>query len=139
MGIQCPKCDFENPDDLSFCGKCGSQLIPSDEVSPSVTKTLETPSTRLSVGSLFADRYQVLEELGQGGMGEVYRVKDEKLDEEMALKVVKPEIAASKGTIERFKNELKLSRKIAHRHVCRMYDLNEEEETPYRRGSDRCR
>ena len=64
-------------------------------------------------------------------MGEVYRVKDEKLDEEMALKVLKPEIAAFKGTIERFKNELKLARKIAHKHVCKMYDLNEEEEAPY--------
>ncbi|NIN91733.1 protein kinase [bacterium] len=64
-------------------------------------------------------------------MGEVYRVKDKKLDEEMALKVLKPEIAADKGIIERFKNELKFARKIAHRHVCKMYDLNEEEETPY--------
>jgi serine/threonine protein kinase len=49
----------------------------------------------LAVGSLFAGRYQVLEDLGKGGRGEVYRVKDEKLDEEMALKVVKPEIATS--------------------------------------------
>jgi len=64
-------------------------------------------------------------------MGEVYKVKDEKLDEEMALKVLKPEIAANKDIIARFKNELKFARKIAHRHVCRMYDLNEEEGTPY--------
>ena len=128
---KCPKCNTNNPDTLKFCGECGTQLTPSDEVSPSITKTLETPITRLAIGSLFAERYSVLEELGKGGMGEVYRVKDEKLDEEMALKVVKPEIAAYKGTIERFKNELKLSRKIGHRHVCRMYDLNEEGETPY--------
>lgn len=64
-------------------------------------------------------------------MREVFRVKDKKLDEEMALKVVKLEIAARKEIIERFKNELKLSRKISHRHVCRMYDLNEEGEIPY--------
>ncbi len=131
MSNKCPKCNAENPDTKQFCGDCGTQLTTSDEVSPSITKTLETPITRLAIGSLFAERYSVLEELGKGGMGEVYRVKDEKLDEEMALKVVKPEIAAYKGTIERFKNELKLSRKIGHRHVCRMYDLNEEGETPY--------
>jgi serine/threonine protein kinase len=47
-------------------------------------------------------------------MGEVYRVKETKLDEEMALKVLRPEITAYKGTIERFKNELKLARKITH-------------------------
>jgi len=131
MAIKCQKCQHENPDTQQFCGDCGTQLPSSEEISPSMTKTLETPTTRLAIGSLFAERYKVLEELGRGGMGEVYRVKDEKLDEEMALKVVKPEIAAHKGTRERFKNELKLSRKIGHRHVCRMYDLNEESDTPY--------
>ncbi len=131
MGIKCPKCQHENPEDLSFCGKCGTQLIPSDEVSPSVTKTLEIPTRKLAIGSIFAERYEILEELGKGGMGEVYRVKDEKLDEEIALKVLKPEIATNKDMIGRFKNELKFARKIAHRNVCRMYDLNEEEQTPY--------
>jgi tetratricopeptide (TPR) repeat protein/TolB-like protein len=131
MGTRCPQCHADNPDTKQFCGDCGTQLTPSGEISPSVTKTLEIPITRLTVGSVFAERYAVLEELGKGGMGEVYRVKDEKLDEEMALKVLKPEIAVNKDMIQRFKNELKLSRKIAHRHICKMYDLNEEEETPY--------
>ncbi len=127
MAIKCPKCHYENPEGTSFCGKCGTQLGP--DAGP--TQTMETPTTALHIGTTFAKRYEILEELGRGGMGEVFRVKDEKLDEEMALKVVKPEIAARKEIIERFKNELKLSRKIAHRHVCRMYDLNEEGETPY--------
>ncbi len=131
MSNKCPKCNAENPDTVKFCGDCGTQLTPSETDSPSMTKTLETPITKLAIGSLFAERYEVLEELGKGGMGEVYRVKDNTLDEEMALKVLKPEIAADKGIIERFKNELKLARKISHRNVCRMYDLNEEEETPY--------
>ena len=131
MPIQCPKCHTDNPDSKQFCGDCGTQLAPLEEFSPSVTKTLETSVRRLERGSVFAGRYSVLEELGKGGMGEVYRVKDKTLDEEMALKVLKPEIAAHKDMIERFKNELKLSRKIAHRHICKMYDLNEEEETPY--------
>jgi serine/threonine-protein kinase len=89
------------------------------------------PIRRLRVGSTFAQRYEILEELGKGGMGEVYRVKDQKLDEEMALKVLKPEIAVHKEIIERFKNELKFARKIAHRNVCKMYDLNEQEEILY--------
>lgn len=131
MSTKCPQCHADNPDTKQFCGDCGTKLMHSEEISPSVTKTLEKPITRLALGSVFAERYEILEELGRGGMGEVYRVKDEKLDEEMALKVLKPEIAAHKDMIERFKNELKLSRKIAHRHICKMYDLNEQEETPY--------
>ena len=129
MGIECPKCHFDNPDDTVYCGKCATSLPSSKEIP--VTKTLETPTDRLTKGTTFASRYEIIEELGKGGMGRVYRVKDEKLDEEMALKVLKPEIAADKGMIERFKNELKLARKIAHRNVCKMYDLNEEEEIPY--------
>ncbi len=132
MATKCPKCNADNPDTKLFCGDCGTQLTPLQaEVSPPVTKTLETPITRLAVGSIFSNRYEILEELGKGGMGEVYKVNDKKLDEEMALKVLKPEIAANKEMIERFKNELKYARKIAHRNVCKMYDLNEEEETPY--------
>ena len=130
MAIKCPKCHSDNPDTQSYCGDCGTRLTPSESI-PEVTKTLETPVPQLSLGTVFANRYEVLEELGRGGMGEVYRVRDEKLDEEMALKVLKPEIAAYKGTIERFKTELKLARKIAHRNVCKMYDLNEEGEAPY--------
>ncbi|MCK5319149.1 MAG: protein kinase, partial [Anaerolineales bacterium] len=131
MAVKCPKCQTDNPDTQQFCGNCGTHLTSSEDIQPSFTKTLETPVTRFAIGSIFAGRYEILDELGKGGMGEVYRVKDEKLDEEMALKVLKPEIAAYKGTIERFKNELKLARKIAHKHVCKMYDLNEEEETSY--------
>jgi serine/threonine protein kinase/Tfp pilus assembly protein PilF len=129
MGIECPKCNTENTPDSEFCKKCATPLPSSKEIP--VTKTLETPKKKLASGTTFAGRYEILEELGKGGMGEVYRVKDQKLDEEIALKVLKPEIASNKSMIERFKNELKFARKIAHRNVCKMYDLNEEEETPY--------
>jgi tRNA A-37 threonylcarbamoyl transferase component Bud32 len=77
----------------------------------------------LTDGSLFANRYLVLEELGRGGMGCVYRVLDTKVDEEVALKFINPEIASDAKIIERFRTELKVTRRITHRHVCRMYDL----------------
>jgi serine/threonine protein kinase len=129
MGTKCPKCHTDNPSDSKYCKECATPLPLSGDVS--VTKTLETPVERLKRGTTFAGRYKIIEELGTGGMGEVYSVKDEKLDEEIALKVLRPEIAADKGMIERFKNELKLARKIAHRSVCKMYDLNEEEGTHF--------
>jgi serine/threonine-protein kinase len=122
MGTKCPKCDTVNPSDSKYCKECATSLPYSKEIS--VTKTLETPTDKFTRGTTFAGRYQIIEELGKGGMGRVYRVRDEKLDEEMALKVIKPEIAAYQGTIERFKNELKLARKIAHKSICKMYDLN---------------
>jgi tetratricopeptide (TPR) repeat protein/predicted Ser/Thr protein kinase len=127
--MKCPKCQFENPDTVHFCGECGTQLISKEEIP--VTETLETPTEELTTGSTFAGRYQVIEELGKGGMGKVYRVLDKELKEEVALKLIKPDIASDKKTLERFSNELKLARKISHKNVGRMYELMEEEGTRY--------
>jgi serine/threonine protein kinase/tetratricopeptide (TPR) repeat protein len=128
--MKCPKCHFENPDDTIYCGKCATPLRPSEEISVP-TQTLETPREELTRGSTFASRYEVIEELGKGGMGKVYRVEDKKIKEEVALKLIKPEIASDKKTIDRFSNELKMARKIAHRNVCKMYDLGEEKGAHY--------
>jgi len=125
--MKCPKCHLENPSDTNFCGKCGTPLPSSEEISVSQTKTFETTTDELTRGSSFAERYEVIEELGKGGMGNVYRVFDKKIKEEVALKLLKPEIASDKKTIERFSNELKFARKIRHKNVCQMYELMEEE------------
>lgn len=127
MGIKCPKCHFENPDDTFYCGKCSTPLAYKEASLISDTETLELPKDRLTPGSLFAGRYQIIEELGKGGMGKVYRVLDQKLNEEVALKVLKPEIALDKKTLDRFSNELKLARRIIHKNVGRMYELMEHE------------
>ena len=126
MGIECPKCHFDNPDDTVYCGKCATPLPSSEEIPASPTKTLETPKEELTTGSTFAGRYQIIEELGKGGMGKVYKVHDTKIKEKIALKLIKPEIAKDKKTIERFSNELRLARKIRHKNICQMFDLGEE-------------
>jgi len=125
--MKCPKCHFENPGDTRFCGNCGASLHPSEEPTVSHTETFSTPIEELATGTTFAGRYQVIEELGRGGMGKVYKVFDKDIQEKIVLKLLKPEIAADKKTIERFRNELKFARKISHRNVCRMYDLSTEQ------------
>lgn len=124
--MKCPKCQTDNPDAARFCSNCATSLHLVQDITFSHTKTLERPKEELTTGSLFAGRYQIIEELGKGGMGKVYRVLDIKLNEEVALKLIKPEMALDKKTVERFKNELKLARKIVHKNVARMFDLNEE-------------
>jgi serine/threonine protein kinase/predicted Zn-dependent protease len=125
MSVRCPKCHFENTSDSKFCKECGTQLPSLEDIE--VTETIETPKKELTRGTTFAGRYEIIEELGKGGMGRVYRVEDKKLDQEVALKLIKPEIAKDKKTIERFRNELKLARNIRHKNVCGMYDLGETE------------
>jgi len=138
--MRCPKCQAENSETIKFCGECGTQLTqaepvqspasPADDISMP-TKTIEAVKEELTTGATFARRYQIIEELGRGGMGRVYKAMDTEINEKVALKLITPEIAKDKKTIERFRNELKFARKIRHKNVCQMYDLSKEEESYY--------
>ena len=130
MSTQCPKCNSKNTATARFCSDCGTQLISQKDI-PAQTITIETPVQELIRGTLFAGRYEIIEELGTGGMGKVYRVEDMKAKEEIALKLIRPEIAADKKTIERFRNELTIARKIRHKNICGMYDLGEDKGSYY--------
>jgi len=129
--MKCPRCQFDNPGETRFCGYCGLELQGTGAGRPAGTMTYQTPARGLERGSTFARRFEIIEEVGHGGMGTVYKAFDTKIREVVALKVLKPDIAADPDVIERFQNEMKLARKVAHRHVCRMYDLNEEGLTFY--------
>ena len=129
MSNKCPKCKSDNPGTATFCADCGTQLPSLEKIE--VTATIETPKEELTTGSTFAGRYQIIEELGKGGMGRVYKVLDKEVNAKIALKLIKSEIASDKKTIERFRNELKVARDIAHKNVCRMYHLSKEEGAYY--------
>jgi len=119
----CPQCRFDNSDTARFCANCGAPMTDPGE---DLTATIDLPGARLASGTLFAGRYLIIEELGRGGMGRVYRAIDKLIDDEIALKLIRPEIAAEKRTLERFSHELKTARKIVHKNVGRMYDLAED-------------
>ncbi len=132
MTVKCPKCHSEYTETSRFCSHCAAALSGAEDLPPVVfTETLETSPTELVTGSVFAGRYRVIEELGKGGMGKVFRVLDTKLNEEVALKLIKPEISSDRKTLERFKNELKLARKVSQKNVGRMFDLGEEAGTHF--------
>ena len=73
------------------------------------------------------NRYEILQLLGEGGMGAVYKAADREVDRVVALKVIRPEMAANPEILARFKQELLLSSKVTHRNVIRIYDLGEAE------------
>lgn len=129
--MKCPKCHTENPENSRFCNSCGSPLPYAGDISAVHTKTLQFPVLELTRGSVFAGRYEFIEELGKGGMGRVFKMFDNKIKEEVALKLLNPDIASDEKTITRFSNELKFARKISHKNVCRMYDLGVEKSMHY--------
>jgi|CXWL01.1.fsa_nt_gi serine/threonine-protein kinase len=83
-------------------------------------------------GTVLADRYEIEEVLGRGGMGIVYKATDRVLGEAIAVKLLRREIvSADPHAFERFKEELRLTRRISHRHVVRTYDFGDHRGTPF--------
>src|SRR5438105_3638938 len=98
-------------------------LTPPGERVPSATFFI--------AGTLLGSRYQILRVIGQGGMGAVYQARDQELDRIIAVKVIRPELAADPGILQRFKQELILSRHVTHKNVVRIFDLGEADGTKF--------
>ena len=81
----------------------------------------------LEAGQIFAQRFQLVRKLGEGGMGAVYKVRDRELDRFAALKVIRPELANNPEVLQRFKQELILARQVTQKNVIRIFDLGEIE------------
>jgi tetratricopeptide (TPR) repeat protein/predicted Ser/Thr protein kinase len=137
MATRCPSCQTDNSDSAKFCNNCATSL---PEVTPqpraqalslAATQTIESRAWDLVTGAIFGGRYQIIELLGRGGMGRVYRALDTKTREEVALKLIRPDIAEDKRTLERFVNEIKLAHQISHRNIGRMYHLSEDKGLHY--------
>lgn len=109
--MNCPQCSAENRPDSRFCHRCATSLRTAEGGAIDRTLTFERPPTALARGTLFSGRYEIIEELGRGGMGRVYKVYDQKIKEVIALKLIHPEISVNDQAIDRFRNELRFARK----------------------------
>ena len=97
---------------------------------PELTYTARVRTDGLA-GTIVADRYDLIERIGAGGMGDVYRAHDHELDEEVALKVVRDALVRVPGVLERFRAEVKLARRVTHRNVARTYELGRTDTLTY--------
>ncbi|NIO87687.1 MAG: protein kinase [Candidatus Aminicenantes bacterium] len=132
--MKCKTCNFENPDNAVKCKQCGAKLSDETKTSPNIstdTVVLDA-STQLNVdplsfapGEKFGERYQIIEEIGQGGMGKVFKAKDTELDIVVALKMIKPQLSSDPDIVSRFKRELLMAREVFHENVIRIHDLGE--------------
>ena len=137
----CPVCAVENPEAASECGSCHTPLpLPKSQEtlndaataadwSVAVTPATGLPSADddLKPGTVLAGRYEILQLLGRGGMGAVYKARDTELDRTVALKLIRPELARNPEILRRFKQELILARQVTHKNVIRIFDLGQSD------------
>lgn len=140
---RCPHCETELAPQAKFCSGCGRATPApetehavgldeldatrawSGETEPGCTPLLDSDIAR--PGAILADRYRVLERIGQGGIGTVFRAEDQRLGQQVALKFVSERMACDKNAIAILVNEVKTARRVSHSHVCRVYDIGEVE------------
>src|SRR5467141_3179807 len=143
--MQCTQCGLSNPPGTGVCTQCSTPLPLDDpairdsfhdsdssaEADQTLTHGWSEPSAphrtisaeRFKPGRMLGNRYQILQLLGEGGMGAVYKAQDRELDRLVALKIIRPNLALSSEILHRFKQELILVRQVTHRNVVRIYDL----------------
>jgi tetratricopeptide (TPR) repeat protein/predicted Ser/Thr protein kinase len=148
----CPECHTPNPAGVTTCLQCSGGLsdpgLTSSGTDSESTPTLAFPTnlkdltgsklansaaatSALPPGFEIGKRYRVRRILGRGGMGAVYHVQDRQLDREVALKLIRADIAENATVLERFKREIQLSSKVTHKNVLRVYDLGESDGVQY--------
>src|SRR5260221_10143335 len=146
--MQCTQCGLSNPPGISLCTQCSTPLplddrtignpFPDSDASRDANQTLThgwsepaepiaqtVSSERLRPGQVLGNRYQILQLLGEGGMGAVYKARDTELDRIVALKLIRPEFAKNPEILRRFKQEMILARQITHKNVIRIFDLGQ--------------
>src|SRR5262249_21458548 len=143
--MKCPQCELENPPGTHQCSSCNTPLVYdgatsagatsadsvvpgwSDPATASAVKTIPVSPASMSSGQVLGGRYEIMQLLGEGGMGAVYKARDRELDRFVALKVIRPELAGNRQVLQRFKQELILARQVTHKNVIRIFDLGEAE------------
>jgi len=144
----CPACGRALAESVRFCPSCGASLDVSDHptgTAPRVRSAAASPSRRtptptnasglapsagverFAPGTVLLGRYRILGLVGRGGMGEVYRADDLKLEQAVALKFLPAGLDSDHDRLERFFAEVRVARQVSHPAVCRVWDVGETE------------
>ena len=133
----CPACAKPTDESQRYCPACGTDLQLPDSPTGTAPRPLpQTPrpdakargaSDRFVPGTVLAGRYRIVGLLGRGGMGEVYRADDLKLEQPVALKFLPRALEGDADRIERLYAEVRTARQVSHPAVCRVWDIGEAE------------
>ena len=126
--MKCSRCHSDNPDTSRFCGSCASLLSPDTPPNESLTKTIQTSVRVLSKGALIAGKYRIVDEIGRGGMGIVYKAEDITLQRIVALKFLPAQWTSDPEARERFVHEARAASALDHSNICNIHEIGEAED-----------
>jgi len=129
--MECPVCHADNKDDSRFCNNCAAPLEQTGAEKLSLTKTLATPLPVIPSESLIAGKFRILEEIGRGGMGVVYKAEDIRLQRTVALKFLPPSLSDSAEIQERFLIEARAAAALSHPNICVIHEVGASDDRPY--------
>ncbi len=120
--MRCPKCQLENPDGKAVCERCASPLDQDPLTEVDKTQTLHLADKDFTSGTVIADKYKLLEELGRGGMGSVFRAEQvSPIRREVALKIIKLGMDTAR-VVARFEAERQALAVMDHPNIATVYD-----------------
>jgi serine/threonine protein kinase len=123
--MECPSCHTDNPEDSRFCAKCGTKLQEPGPMPFSKTITIGPAFKVLKEGTIFANKYRIISEIGKGGMGIVLKAEDTKLKRVVALKLLPADLSRSLEARERFVREAQSAAALDHPNICTVYEVEE--------------
>jgi serine/threonine protein kinase len=129
--MKCPRCRSDNPDTSRFCANCAEPLRPSGPIQGAPTKTITITASAILKGALVAGKYRVIDEIGRGGMGVVYRAEDTRLKRTVALKFLSPELTADPEARQRFIQEAQAAAALSHPNICVIYEVGDSDERSF--------
>lgn len=129
--MECKNCHATIRGDSRYCSHCGMPLNVEETVSTALTQTPATPPPAFSEGKLVAGKFRIVDEIGRGGMGVVYKAEDLKLKRPVALKFLPPHLMDEPGLKERFLVEAQAAAALSHPNICTIYEVGEDEGRPY--------
>jgi serine/threonine protein kinase len=128
--MKCPECQHDNPENTKFCGECGASLG-ADLGSLSPTRTILGPVLHLKKGQMIGGKYNIIEKIGEGGMGVVYKAEDTKLKRNIALKFLPSELTRDKKAKARFIQEAQAAAALNHPHICIIHEVDESDDQTF--------
>ena len=124
--MKCPNCQAQIVDDSRFCSKCGTPIQDSEDIQILHTRTILRPIQELAPGTLLGHKYRIVDVVGRGGMGIVYKAEDVKLKRNVALKFLPPELVRDKEARERLVLEAQAAAALSHPHICTIFEIAED-------------